>query len=65
MKEDLPYEAAPYAADHDLLREKAFAKWAPYVLRKANRWSREVAEEEQPLQVWRRDSMECRARPEA
>ena len=26
IKEDLPYEAAQYAADHDLLREKAFAK---------------------------------------
>ena len=26
--------------DHDLLREKAFAKWAPYMLRKANRWIR-------------------------
>ena len=38
IKEDLPYKAAQYAADHDLLREKAFAKWAPYVLRKANRW---------------------------
>ena len=35
-----PYEAAQYAADHDLLREKAFAKWAPYVLRKANHWIR-------------------------
>ena len=40
IKEDLPYEAAQYAADHDLLREKAIAKWAPYVLRKANRWIR-------------------------
>ena len=40
IKEDLPYEAAQYAADHDLLKEKAFAKWAPYVLRKANRWIR-------------------------
>ena len=40
IKEDLPYEAAQYAADHDLLREKAFTKWAPYVLRKANRWIR-------------------------
>ena len=40
IKEDLPFEAAQYAADHDLLRDKAFAKWAPYVLRKANRWIR-------------------------
>lgn len=40
IKEDLPFEAAQYAADNDLLREKAFAKWAPYILRKANRWIR-------------------------
>ena len=40
IKEGLPYEAAQYAADRDLLREKAFAKWAPYVLRKVNRWIR-------------------------
>ena len=40
IKEDLPYEASQYAADHDLLRENAFAKWAPYVQRKANRWIR-------------------------
>jgi hypothetical protein len=36
IKEDLPYEAAQYAADQNLLNHKAFQKWAPYVLRKAN-----------------------------
>ena len=40
IKEDLPYEAVQCAADHDLLREKTFAKWSPYVLRKVNRWIR-------------------------
>ena len=40
IKEDLPYEAAQYAVDHDLLKEKAFTKWAPYVSHKANRWIR-------------------------
>ena len=40
IKEDLPYEAAQYTADHNLLREKAFTKWAPYLLRKVNRWIR-------------------------
>jgi hypothetical protein len=40
IKEDLPYEAAQYANEQDLLGHMAFKKWAPYVLRKANRFIR-------------------------
>ena len=40
IKEDNPFAAAEYAADHNLLSDKAFKKWAPYVLRKANRFIR-------------------------
>jgi hypothetical protein len=40
IKEDLPYEAAAYAAEQELLNHKAFKKWAPYVLRKATQFIR-------------------------
>ncbi|EEC42861.1 predicted protein [Phaeodactylum tricornutum CCAP 1055/1] len=40
LKESNPYPVAKYAADNELMSEKAFSYWAPSVLTKADRWIR-------------------------